>query len=829
MSSPGGDGRSAEVPTRWAAACNTIRRMSRRVVVIGAGVVGAAVADELTALGVSDVTVLDKGPLWATGGSSSHAPGLVSRTSPSKMMQLMADATVRKLARLSVGGAPAGIGVGTLEVALNEPRLAELHRRWQSAHAWGWRGEMLSPAQAVERWPIVDGSRLVGAYATAGEGVAHALRAVEAQAASAASRGARFLGGHVVTAIEHEGGRVTGVATDHGSIPADVVVCCAGVWGPVLAASVGLTLPMVAFEHQYVVTAPLPELAANATNEATMPIVRHHDAGLYFRDHGAAVGIGSFNHRRLSVAPKELDTHPRREDGVVYAFTPQDFEEAWALAVELMPPLADARIDRAFNGVFAFTPDGYPLIGEHPELAGFWVAESVWVTHSVGVARVVAESIVHGASEIDASPADLTRFEDVELDPTVFAARCDDSYRDVYAVHHPAEGHTSARDLRTSPLVARQRELGAVFFDAAAWERPRWFEVNAALVADLDRPTRDEWASRYWSPIVGAEHLAVRARGGLFDLTPLTRIAVEGPGAEALLLHVAAGRVDREPGTVTYTLLLDVRGGIRSDVTVARHDQDRYVVGANGPRDVAWLRAAAAGFDVTVRPVTDETCCIGVWGPRARDVLAPLTADALDAPYLSVRPLTVGGVAVTATRISYAGELGWELTCADADALGLWDTLWPSAQAHGLVAAGSGALASLRLEKAYRSWGRDIAPEFAPADAGLGFTVRRDGPDFIGREALAARHAGERRLVTVLFDGPQPASGGEPVLDGGDVVGYVASSEYGWSVGRAIALAWVPAIWEVGRRLEVAYFGRRLSGEVAPDVSFDPDGERLRG
>ncbi|HEX6843591.1 MAG TPA: FAD-dependent oxidoreductase [Actinomycetota bacterium] len=802
--------------------------MSRRIVVIGAGVVGAALADELTALGETEVTVLDKGPLWATGGSSSHAPGLVSRTSPSKMMQLMADATVRKYATLAADGGPAGAGVGTLEVALNETRLAELQRRWQFAHAWGWRGEMLTPDEAVARWPIVDGGTLVGAYATADEGVATALRAVAAQAEAATARGARFLGEHVVTGIEREGGRVTGVLTDRGAIPADVVVCCAGVWGPVIAGMVGLTLPMVAFEHQYVVTSPLPELAANAEAEAMMPIVRHHDAGLYFRDHGAAVGIGSFNHRRLPVVPAELDRHPRREDGIVYRFTPEDFEEPWRLAVELMPALAGASFDRAFNGVFAFTPDGYPLMGEHPDLAGFWVAESVWVTHSVGVARALAESLVHGGAELDTSPADLSRFEDVELDPAVFEARCDDSYRDVYAVHHPAEAHTSARDLRFSAFAPRQRELGAAFFDVAAWERPRWYEGNAALAVGLPLPPRDEWASRYWSPIVAAEHLAVREHGGLIDMTALTRIAVEGPDAEALLLEATAGRVDRPPGAVTYTVMLDERGGIRSDVTVARLDAERYLVGANGPRDVARLRAAVPGRRATVHPLAAETCCLGLWGPSAREVLAAATEEPLDAPYLSVRELDVAGVPTVATRISYAGEFGWELTCPTTHGLALWDALWPLARAYGLVAAGSGALKSLRLEKGYRAWGVDVTPEHGPHEAGLGFTVRTDGPTFVGAEALAGRAPAARRLATLVFDDPQPASGGEPIFDGGDVVGYVTSSEYGWSVGRAIALAWVPAGWETGHRAEVAYFGRRLGATVAEDVLFDRAGERLR-
>ncbi|HEY6567499.1 MAG TPA: FAD-dependent oxidoreductase, partial [Actinomycetota bacterium] len=625
----------------------------RRFVVIGAGVVGAAVADELTARGATDVTVLDKGPLYATGGSSSHAPGLISRTSPSKMMQELADYTLDKFAELDLNGAPAMLPVGTLEVALNESRLRELQRRCNVAASWGWRGRMVDAQECIRRWPIIDASLLVGGFVTDGEGLAVALRAVEAQARRAIARGARFVGDTTVTGIEHRDGHVTGVKVGEEVIGADVVMCCAGVWGPAIADMVGLTLPMLALEHQYAITSPVPELAANADREATMPIVRHHDAGLYFRDHGDRIGIGSFNHRRLPVAPDELDTHGRREEGVVFSFTSEDFAEPWAQTCELMPALAGVPLERCFNGVFAFTPDGYPLIGEHPDLRGFWVGESVWVTHSAGVGRVLAETLIDGAPTIDASPAELSRFERPELEPSVFGARCDDSYRDVYEVHHPAEGHTSARDLRFGPFEPRQRDLGAVFFDAAAWERPRWYDSNAHRVDAATVPARDEWSSRHWSPIAIAEHLSVREGAGVFDMTALTRIEVAGQGADAFLGWIVAGRPERPVGTVTYSVMLDARGGIRSDVTVARVAEDRFVIGANGPRDLAWLRRhLPPDATVTVSDITEATCCVGLWGPAARQILEPIADGDLSFPYLHVQQISVQGISLTATRVS---------------------------------------------------------------------------------------------------------------------------------------------------------------------------------
>jgi glycine cleavage system aminomethyltransferase T/glycine/D-amino acid oxidase-like deaminating enzyme len=806
----------------------------RRIVIIGAGVVGAALADELTARGCTDVTVLDRGPLYATGGSSTHAPGLISRTSPSRMMQRFADHTIRTYAQLDLDGRPVLLPVGTLEIARNEDRLRELRRRYGFALAWGWQGRMIDADEAQRRWPIIDPGTVIGAYATDDEGLAVALRAVEALARRAIGRGARFHGRTTVLGIDHADGRVTGVRTTSGVVPADIAIIAAGVWGPAIAATTGLTLPTVAMEHQYAITTPIPALAANAGREATMPILRHHDAGLYFRDHGDRIGIGSFAHRRMPVPLDRLDDHERRIEGLEYAFTGQDFEPAWEAAVELLPALRSATLERRFNGVFSFTPDGYPLIGEHPELAGCWVAEAVWVTHSAGVARAVAELIVDGHSSVDVSPADLARFETVELTPAVYEARCDDSYRDVYVVHHPFEGHTSARDLRPGPFDTRERALGAVTFDVAGWERPRWYESNSRLAEGVPLPDRDEWASRYWSPIVAAEHRALRAGAGLVDMTSLTRAEVRGAGALSFLLRMIAGRLDRPVGSITYALILDPGGGIRSDVTVARLADDRFLVGLNGARDVAWLRShLEAGDAVTMAVLTDSTGLLGLWGPAARSIIGQVAdADVADDafPYLTSQGIRVAGIPVVAGRISFAGELGWELLVANEDALSLWDALVEAGQAHGLVPVGHGALASLRLEKGNRAWGLDMTTEHGPDEAGLGWTVRDDGPDHLGREGLRRRRErpATRRLRTLILDGDQVAMGGEPILDGDDVMGYVASAAFGWSIGRSIAHAWVKASLAIGDRVDVLYLGRRLSAMIATEPLFDPEDRRIR-
>jgi glycine cleavage system aminomethyltransferase T/glycine/D-amino acid oxidase-like deaminating enzyme len=808
--------------------------VDRRIVIVGAGVVGVGLADELAALGARDVTVVDRGPRFATGGSTYHAPGLVSRTSTSKFLSDTAAVTIEKFRSLATDEGPAFPGLGTLEVAYNEARLQELRRRCDAALSFGWRGRIVDPDEALAMWPIIERDGLLGGYATEDEGLAAAVRAVEAMGARAADAGVRFVDDTAVGGFLTGDGRVSGVRLAGGDVvEADVVVCCAGVWTPVLASTVGITLPVVPMEHQYAVTTAIPALAANADRWATLPIIRHHDIGIYFRDHGAAVGIGSFHHRGLPVAPEAIDAHARNIDGnLAFAWTEEDWEDAWKLVVDFMPPLRDAGLARRFNGIFGFTPDGFPVVGEHPDVRGLWFAASIWITHSQGVARMLAETLVHGGSAMDPSPADLSRFDERELDASFVLARTDDQYRDVYVAHHPAEPATSARGIRYSPFAERQRELGAEFVNVATWERPQWYEANASLARDLPALDRDAWSRRHWSPIVVAEHLATRERVGLFDMTPLFRIEVTGPGGAAFLDRAVAGRTDGPVGSVVYTLLLDARGGIRSDVTVARLDEERWWIGGNGPRDLAWLRALVPdGGSVALRPIWDEVASVGLWGPRARDVASAVTDDDLSQDGflpMTARTVSLAGVEVTAMRVSYAGEAGWEFTSAAEDGPTLWDALWSAGERHGIVAAGRGALGSLRLEKGYRAWGSDLTPEHGAAASGLAWTVRRDGSPFLGADGPLAHDDEPRRLRMLVLDGEQVAMGSEPVLAGGAPIGYVTSAAWGPSVGQSLALAWVDAGIGPDDPLAVRCFGRDIAARIGPDRPFDPTGERLR-
>lgn len=809
-----------------------------RVVVIGAGIVGCSLADELTARGWTEVTVLEQGPLPAPGGSTSHAPGLVFRTGPSKTMTEFAAYTVEKFGALEVDGLSCFHQVGGLEIATTEARWADLHRKAGLAASWGVHGELLSPQQCKQLWPLLDETRLYGGFHTPDDGLARAVLACRAQIARAESRGARFLERHTVTGIEREDGRVTGVVTDRGTFPADHVVSAAGFWGPVIGAMAGVDVPLLPLAHQYATTEPLPELDGvnDSRNEASKPILRFQDRDLYFREHTDRLGIGSYAHRPMPVDPF---TVPAFDEAPVMPsslpFTEDDFAPSWQDSVGLLPALAGSRVAEGFNGVFSFTPDGMPVLGESRELRGFWLAEAVWVTHSAGVAKAVAEWMTDGRPGIDIHECDLYRFEDAQRSPAYIADRGAQSFIEVYDVIHPLQPMEQPRSLRTSPFYPRQQELGAYFLEAGGWERPHWYEANAPLAEGLTLPERDAWSARYWSPIAAAEAKATREKAALYDMTPLRRLEVTGPGALAFLQRMTSNNLAKKPGAVTYTLLLDETGGIRSDLTVARLAPDRFQVGANSASDLDWLLRHAPDEGVQVRDITSGTCCIGVWGPLARDLVQPLTRDDFSHGafgYFRAKQTHLGHVPVTAMRLSYVGELGWELyTTADLG-LRLWDTLWEAGREHGVIAAGRSAFNSLRLEKGYRSWGHDMTTEHDPYEAGVGFAVRPAKGDFLGRDALEGRseETAARKLTCLTLDDPDAiVLGKEPVHVDGVPAGYVTSAAYGYSLGRGIAYAWLPAAASVpGTPVHIEYFGQKLPATAAQEPLFDPQMARIR-
>lgn len=807
-----------------------------RVVIIGAGVVGAALVDELTLRGWDDVTILEQGELPAPGGSTSHAPGLVFQASASKTMTELARYTVEKLCSLEVDGQPCFLQVGGLEVATTPERVAELHRRAGWLSAWGVESRLLDAAETAAKHPLLDPAVVLGGLFTPTDGIAKAVRAVDAQTRRAAERGATVLDRHEVLDITVVDGAVTGVVTDHGDLPADVVVCCAGIWGPVIAAKVGMTLPLTPLGHQLAWTSAVPALAGR-DREAVLPILRHQDQDLYYRERFDSLGIGYYGHRPMPIRAQDIArTNAGAGMPSVMAFTEEDFEQAWAQTQVLLPSTRDAKVEEGINGLFSFTTDNMPLIGQSPQVSGFWVAEAVWVTHSAGVGRAVAELLVDGhCSSFDLHECDVNRFETHQLSPDYVLTRDCQNFVEVYDILHPLEPAESLRPLRTSPFHHRQQELGAVFLEASGWERPQWYEANAGLAEGRDIATPNGWAAQHWSPIVAAEAQVTREAVALYDMTALKRLEVTGRNAAAYLNSLVTGNVDTSVGSVTYCLVLDVDGGIRSDVTVARLAADRFQVGANGNLDLDWFsRHLPEDGTVQVRDATPGTCCIGLWGPRARDLIQPLTGtdfshEALK--YFRTTPAFVGTVPVTAMRLSYVGELGWELYTSADQGERLWDLLWGAGQQHGVIAAGRGAFSSLRLEKGYRSFGADMTFEHEPYQAGLGFAVKLDKGDFIGREALLARRDASTSVLTCLTL-PEPGSvvmGKEPVYAGDVCVGYVTSAAYGYTIGTGIAYAWLPSeLSTAGTHVQIGYFDQRIDAVVTAEPLFDPGMSRLR-
>ncbi|KAL1869330.1 hypothetical protein Daus18300_005542 [Diaporthe australafricana] len=832
---------------------------AKRVVIVGAGIVGVNVADELVKRGWSDITVVEQGPLSMPGGSTSHAPGLVFQTNPDKTMTNFAKYTVEKLLSIEKDGQSCFNQVGGLEIATTRERLEELKRKHGLAQSYGVEASLISREECLSLYPLLAGDKVLGGLHIPSDGLALAARAVQILIERTKAAGVRYLDLTAVTGIERSNGRVTGVTTSNGIVPADMVISCGGFWGVELGEMVGLKVPLVPLAHQYVKTSSVPALKdrKNPDNGASLPILRYQDKDLYYREHGDKLGIGYYGHKpmpfvaaNLGVTAKEVDDKnmPSRLD-----FTSEDFEPAWKLTQELLPSTKDVEIEDGFNGLFSFTPDGGSLVGPHPTLEGFFVAEAVWVTHSAGVARAVAEVLTTGKSTFDLASADINRFEEVQLTDAYVSETSQQNFVEIYDILHPSQPKESPRNLRTSPFFPRQKELGAFFLEGGAWERPYWYEANAKLLDTIPpewkAPERDAWSARYWSPIAAAEAWKTRTSVAMYDMTPLRRLEISGPGAVDILQRASTGDVSKKPlpktGPVTYTLWLDGEGGVRSDVTVARIEDELFQVGCNTPVDTVYMKEEARKQTAKdpskwahVKDITGATCCIGLWGPKAREVVTKVSNDNWSTKalrYFRCKRVAIAGIPVTAMRLSYVGELGWELYTSAEYGSKLWDALSKAGEEFGIIAAGRQAFNSLRLEKGYRSWGTDMTTEHDPFEAGVGFAVKLDkAGGFIGCDALQGRSAekSKKRLrCLTVDDGKSVVLGKEPVFhtNSNKAVGYVTSAAYGYSIRKPIAYAWLPGSLGEGDAVEIEYFGQRIKATITAEPLFDPQMERLRG
>lgn len=824
---------------------------STGTLVIGAGVVGCSTAYHLAQRGDASVTVVDMGNIEVPGGSTVHAPGGLVETSSSKIMSEFAKYSRRLYSDLDAYRAE-----GLIELATTEARWQQAKRLYDFSRSWGIPdGDLLTPAEVVDRVPLLAEEPLAGGYYSPTSGLIRPVELLDALRDVALARGASFHGHTKVTDIESDGGRVSAAVTDRGRIEVDRVLVATNIWAPLFGEMVGVDIPLMPCEHLYAVTEPLPELAG-ATSEVEYPGFRQQEAALYFKQHGEGYGIGSYNHEPLLVDPTDLEDYQSAgEDIPIYdyfvgrestrdpapmtanrEFTPEHFEVAREEATRIMPALEGVELEKAFNGMFCFTPDGLPVMGSPAGLDGFWVAAAVWLTHAGGVGKAMAEWMTSGYPRQNLIPCDINRFQSHAGSQRYVRDRAGYSYDTVYDLIHPRQLPDVNQNLRTGPFYDRQLELGAEFYAASGWERARWYDRNEPLLEEYDVRDRSGWPAQYWSPIEGAEHLAVRDRVGLFDLSAFTNVEVTGTGATGFLDRLCTTDVDIDVGDVTYALMCTEGGGVLGDMTLVRTDENAYELfansGAAGTEQLAWLRRHVPGHDVSIAERIAGRCALGVWGPRSRELLSPIIETDLDTdgfPYFTAQETYVQEVPVTAIRVSYVGELGWELHTSTDYGRKLWDILWAAGDDHGLVPMGDGALNTMRLEKGYPLIGGDLTPEYDPYEARLGFTVDLDTP-FIGRDALAgARSNLSRQRVTITLDDPGTVVGNNvPVLDGNEVVGYAASAEYGHSIDAGIISGYVSSGYaDPGTELAIQYENEHYDATVQESPVLDPQRDRL--
>ena len=806
-----------------------------RAVIIGGGVGGTSIAYHLTELGWADVVLVDRAEL--TSGSTFHSAGLVGqlRSSVTLTRMMMYGSDLYRRLAAETGTDPSWHEVGSLRLASTPERFEELRRQAGWAKTFGLPLELIGAAEAHALFPLMSTDGVLGAVYLPTDGWLDPSGLALALAAGARSRGARIRTHTRVVAIGHERGRVTGVTVEHNGerseIRADVVVNAGGMFAPEIGRMVGVNVPIIPMAHEYLFTEPIEGVHPG------LPQLRDPDNLVYFREEVGGLCMGGYERHP---APWSLDGVPADFNGKLLAPDWPRFAEIMDGAVRRVPAIGDAGINRMINGPEAFTPDNEFILGES-EVRGFFVAAG-FCAHGIagagGIGRQLATWIVDGEPELDLWKMDIRRFGAHYRSQAYTLARTTEVYATYYDIHYPNEERLAGRPLRTSPTYELLAGLGAVFGEKSGWERPNWFESNVAAGDETLRPRG--WAGQHWSPAIGAEALATRRSAGLFDETSFAKLEVSGPGATAFLGRMCANDVDRPIGSIVYTQLLDRRGGIQADLTVTRLAEDGYLLvtgTAFGNHDAAWLRRHLPDdASVTLRDATSTRVCYGLWGPRARDILASVTRDDVsDAafPYLTARLISVGSIPVLALRVTYVGELGWELYAQTEYGRALWTTVWEAGKPHDMVAAGYRAIDALRLEKGYRVWSSDITPDETPFEAGLGFAVKLDkGVDFVGREALvAARAAGPRkRLRCLVLDDPRSVClGNEPVRTDGRVVGRVTSGGYGFAVERSIAYAYLPPDGAaIGTRGEVEVFGDWVGFEVAREPLYDPGGERLR-
>jgi 4-methylaminobutanoate oxidase (formaldehyde-forming) len=806
-----------------------------RVVIVGGGIVGTSVAYHLTQLGWRDVVLLEQGSLSC--GTTWHAAGLVGQLRSSSNLTRLIRYSVELYGRLEAetGQSTGWKRCGSVSVARTAERMAQLRRNASVANSYGIEAHVIGREEAGARYPLMRVDDLVGAVWIPGDGKANPADVTQALARGARAGGARLLEGVKVTGVDVVGGAVRGVETSAGPIATEILVNCAGMWARELGRMSGVTIPLHACEHMYIVTQPIAGVSSD------LPVLRDPDGHIYVKEEVQGLLMGGFD---PWAKPWGTEGIP---EGFAFGTLKEDWEKFEILmtnALQRLPALETAEVRTFMNGPESFTPDNYFILGEAPEVRRYYVGAgfcSGGIAAAGGAGRALAEWIVEDRPPMDLWQADIRRFAPFHGDRRFLRERVSEIVGVHYNIAFPNRELTSGRGLRRSPLYERLRDRRAAFGAKMGWERANWFAPEGVVPEPVY-----SFGRQNWFPYSAAEHRAAREAVAVFDQTSFAKLRLDGADAEAVLQRLCANDVGVKPGRVVYTAMLNERGGFESDLTVTRLSPDAYLIvtgSAQRTRDLDWVRRhLPAGARAAVSDVTDAYAVLGLMGPRARDLLARASGADLgnDAfPFGTSQEIGIDGATVRASRITYVGELGWELYVPVEQAGGVYDALWREGRELGLRDAGYYAMESLRMEKAYRAWGREVTTDDTPWEAGLGFAVRLDKPGpFIGREALLSRREQplpKRLLTFVLEDEAALPWGDEPILRDGRVVGAVTSAAFGHTLGRAVAMGYVRDPGGVDQRyIESGAFaldigGDRVAARAGLAAPYDPRALRVKG
>jgi sarcosine dehydrogenase len=806
-----------------------------RAVIIGGGIIGCSTAYHLGKLGWTDTVLLERKKL--TSGTTFHAAGLVGQLRTSANITQLLGYSVDLYKRLETEtGLHTGWKMnGGLRLACNAERWTEVKRQATTAHSFGLEMHLLTPKEAQDLWPLMAIDDLVGAAYLPTDGQANPSDITQSLAKGARMTGVKIFEDTPVTRIIVTDGRITGVETPHGTIQCEKVILCAGQWTRTLAATVGVNVPLVSVEHQYMVTEAIPGVTS------TLPTLRDPDRLTYWKEEVGGLVWGGY----------EPNPKPWAQDGIPEGFhfelLTSDFDHYSQFmddAIARVPALATAGVKQLINGPESFTPDGNFILGEAPELRNLFVGagfNAFGIASGGGAGMALAEWVVQGAAPFDLWPVDIRRFGAVHRSTDWVRTRTTEAYGKHYTIAWPGEEMRSMRPSRRSPLYGHLQAAGACFGEKLGWERPNWFAAPGETPVD-----RYSYGRPGWFDAVAREHHACRNTAVLIDQTSFAKFILKGPDAGHALSWIAAGNIDRPVGSLTYTQMLNAKGGIECDLTVVRtgHDQFYIVTGTGfATHDFDWIaRNIPAGMNAQLVDVTSGSSVLSLMGPQARMILSRVCPDDLTNatfPFATARSISIGGCPVLALRVTYVGELGWELHLPTDMAVTVYEALMQVGADLGLVNAGYRAIETLRLEKGYRAWGADIGPDHTPVEAGLGWAVKmKSGIPFLGRDAIAAQLARgvKKRLAAFTIDDPQIVLlGRETIYRDGQRVGWLSSGGHGHTIGKPIGLGYVrhpngvTSDFIMAGRYELEVASERVAATVHLKPLYDPDNQRVKG